>query len=144
MLQKFKMLWAFMKGKRLLYLGAILSIALATLFSYVAPLVIRVSIDSIIGGKPLDAPTIVEQFIEKVGGVVYLRNNLWIAGLILLIMTLFEGVFTYIKGRWSAMSAEGTAKQLRESLYDHLQRLPFSYHSKSYCIKILFQRYNMI
>ena len=43
----------------------------------------------------------------------------------------FQGVFTYLSGRLAAMSAEGTVERLRNFLYDHIQHLPFAYHSET-------------
>jgi len=38
--------------------------------------------------------------------------------------------FTYLRSRISAQWAEEFARRLREKLYDHIQRLPYSWHSK--------------
>lgn len=129
MQDKLKMLLNLMKGNRLRYLGAIIAVAFATLFSYISPLIIRFTIDSVIGDKPMDAPEFITVFIKNLGGPSRLQYNLWIPGLLLVGVTLLQGLFTYLKGRWSAESAEATAQNLRDKLYDHLQRLPFSYHS---------------
>lgn len=42
-----------------------------------------------------------------------------------------QGVFTYLSGRLAAMSAEGAIERLRNFLYDHIQHLPFAYHSET-------------
>ena len=42
-----------------------------------------------------------------------------------------NGVFTFFKGRLSAVASENIALTLREQLYSHLQRLPFSYHVRA-------------
>lgn len=113
----------------MLYVFAIAAVALATLFSYIVPLVIRLTIDSIIGDQPIDAPRFVIQFIDTLGGKSTLVQNLWIASILLVLATIFQGIFTYFKGRWAAQASEQTARNLRDRLYDHLQHLPFSYHS---------------
>ena len=43
-------------------------------------------------------------------------------------LALLQGLFSYGMGRLSAQTAEGIARRLRNYLYDHIQRLTFSYH----------------
>jgi len=120
-----------MKGNRLLYIGALASVALATFFSILNPLVLRVTIDSIIGDKPLDVPQLIGRVIEDFGGKEVLVENLWIVGVIMVGLTLLQGIFLYFKGKWAAIAAESIAKNTRERLYDHLQHLPYEYHTKA-------------
>lgn len=58
-------------------------------------------------------------------------RNLWIMGLALIFVNLLSGVFSYFKGRWQSIAGENVSQYLREQLYDHIQRLPFSYHVKA-------------
>lgn len=125
------LLWKSMKGNRLLYFGAIISIGFATMFSFFSPLVIRLTVDSIIGGKKLEAPTFVLKMIEAVGGTSVLAQNLWICGLMLILLATINGFFTFLKGIWTAKAAESTARNIRNSLYDHLQHVPYDYHIKA-------------
>ncbi|MBS4537438.1 ABC transporter ATP-binding protein [Clostridium sp. D2Q-11] len=130
-MNRLKLLWKFMKGNRLIYIGAVLSIGLATFASIINPLVLKVSIDSVIGDKALKAPSIVMNSINKIGGIDFLENNLWISAIVLVILTMIQGIFLYFKGKWSAQAAESIAKNIRESVYDHLQHQPYDYHVKS-------------
>ena len=130
-MKSLKLLWKSMKGNRLLYLGAIISIGIATMFSFFSPLVIRLTVDSIIGGSKLNAPAFVIRMIAAVGGTSVLVQNLWICGLVLILLAVINGVFTFLKGRWTAVAAENTAKNIRNSLYDHLQHVPYDYHVKA-------------
>ena len=120
----------FLKGNRVALIGAVLAVALAAGFSFIAPLVIKLSIDSLIGNKQIDA-VLMKEYVNVFGGKEYLANNLWVIALTLLIFTGLQGIFTYLKGRWSATASEGIALKIRDRLYDHLQRLPFSYHCKA-------------
>ncbi len=127
MMNKLRLLWSYMKGNRALYVGAIISVALATLFSVLNPLIIRSTIDSIIGDNPLETFDWLTNLIDKLGGTDKIVHSLWIIGLILLVITLLAGLFQFFKGKWSAMAAETIGKNIRESLYDHLQHLPYEY-----------------
>ena len=131
MFGKFRALWNLLKGNRGLYVSSIAAMALATLFSLLGPLVIRATIDSVIGHKPLAAPAWIRSFVGDLGGRSDLATNLWICGLALLLLTSANGAFLYLRGRWSAIASENTARSLRDRLYDHLQRLPYEYHVKA-------------
>lgn len=130
-MSKLQLLWKLMKGNRLLYLGAILSIGTGTLFSFVSPLVIRLTIDSIIGDKPMNLPSWLQGLLESIGGRTVLIQNLWILGMVLVLLAVINGIFTYFKGEWSAVASESIAKSLREKLYDHLQNVTYDYHVKA-------------
>ena len=130
-MRNLKLLWSFMKGNRLMYFGAIISIGLATLFSFFSPLVIRLTIDSIIGGREINAPGIVLRMIETVGGTSMLAKNLWICGLLLILISALNGIFTFLKGKWTAVASETTARNIRNNLYDHLQHVHYDYHVKA-------------
>jgi len=124
------MVWEIMSGLKLIYLLAIISIALATFFNFMAPLVIRVTIDSVLGGKPIDLPFGLSSWAESFVSVPLLLRNLWLASVALLILTLLGNTFTYLRGRLSAVCAEEFSRRLRDMLYDHLQKLSFSWHSR--------------
>ncbi len=120
-----------MQGNILLYSGAVVAICLATFFSIISPLVLKFTIDSIIGSHPMEIPVWIENIIKYLGGRESLLANLWLVGLVLVGLTLLRGVFLFLKGKWSADAAESTAQNIREKLYDHLQHLPYDYHVKS-------------
>ena len=49
----------------------------------------------------------------------------------LVILNIFIGLFNFTRGKWSAQAAEGIARNIRNNLYDHLQRLPYDEHVKA-------------
>lgn len=130
-MKNLKLLWRLMEGNRLLYAGSIAGIGLATLISITAPLVIRLTLDSIIGDKALAAPEWVIKAIDAMGGTGALSRNLWICGLCLVLLTVLNGIFLYLKGRWSAAASESIARNIRERLYSHLQSLPYDEQVKA-------------
>lgn len=116
------------KGNRLLYITAIASIGIASFIAMVEPMIIRITIDSIIGNNPLNLPEPIERLVGFIGGKEVLWRNLWICSLLLITLTCIRGVFLYLKGKLSAEAAENIARNLRVKLYDHIQNLPYGYH----------------
>jgi ATP-binding cassette subfamily B protein len=126
-----KLLWKLMKGNRLIYAAAILAMAIAAYLSIQIPLIIRFSVDHVIAGKAAEESKFIT-LIMKVFGVVSIDSSkLWICGVIIVSLTIANGLFLYFKGKWSANAAESIAKNTRENLYDHLQKLPYDYHVKA-------------
>jgi len=124
-MKSLRILWSYMANNRLLYLGAILSVALAALANISGPLVIRITIDSIIGDEPVAAPPLIRSFVENIG------QRFWVPGIVLIAITVFRGLFMFLRGRLSAQASENIAKNLRDRIYDHIQRLPYKYHKEA-------------
>jgi ATP-binding cassette subfamily B protein len=104
-------LWRLMGGFRLLYLGAILSLMVATGAKTVTYLLLRYFVDEAIVAAP-------EQ-----RAVPFYAIGLGFVGL-----AVIQGAFTFFSGKLAARSAEGIILRLRNYLFDHIQRLPFTYH----------------
>ena len=130
-MKNIKLIWKYMESKRLLYAGAIICVALGTFISVINPLILQVTIDSIIGDLPLQLPAWLEGRAGWVSNKDRLLENLVLAGLALVILTALNGIFQYFRGKWSAAASEGIAKNLRDELYDHLQHLPYDYHVRA-------------
>lgn len=126
-----RMLWDSMAGFKLTYLAAIFAVAVATLAAYVVPLVVRLTIDSILGDRPIDLPAPLARWITDSVTTSYLRTNLWIPALVVVGVTIVGGVFQFYQKKWSAVASERTAQRIREELYDHLQHLSYDYHVKA-------------
>ncbi len=126
-----KKVWRLLKGNRMLYIVAIVSTLLATLCSVMSPIVIKITVDSVLDGQPLDAPAYVVALIERLGGVSVLARNIWLCSLAIIIITALNGLFAFARGRSVAVASENIGTYLKDSLYDHLQRLPYDYHVKA-------------
>ena len=134
-MKKFKLIWNFMKGSRSLYVFSIAAIGFATFIRFIWPMILRVTIDSIIGDKPMQiqgwlAPAF-ESIFQFLGGKSILSQSLWMCSFILILLTLSRGIFLFFKGKWSAIASESIVRNIRDRLYDHLQYLPFEYHVKA-------------
>ncbi|MBZ4663609.1 MAG: transporter [Caloramator sp.] len=121
------MFFKFMKGYRLKYIFASISIIISSFLSVIIPIIIKTSIDSIIGDKKIEG-RIILYFFNLLGGRDYLRKHLYIVALLIVLITALNGLFMYIKGKWASEAAEATAKNLRDNLYSHLQKVYYNFH----------------
>ncbi|NLB19466.1 MAG: ABC transporter ATP-binding protein [Clostridium sp.] len=110
----------YLKGYGVPFSLAIISIMIATGMQLVIPILIKFSIDTIIGDEPAGNLTFLANGIGKtMAGVV---------GLIILI-SLVQGVFMFLKGYLSNYAAENIAKDLRNRLYTRIQYMSFAKHT---------------
>lgn len=113
------------------FLWALIATIMIVIIGFLTPLLLSEIVDSILGSEPFTMPDFLMNPINDVGGRDFLRQNLWIPALALILMNIVNGVFTFIKGRSSAIASENIARKLRNDLYRHLQHLPFAYHVKA-------------
>jgi len=102
-------LYRLMAGFRGLYLGALITVSLAALVRSTYYRLLQHSVDNVFGnGAATDQlPLVAAAFLG---------------------LAVLEGGFAYLRGTWSARTAEGVTLRLRNFLFDHMQRLPFSFH----------------
>ena len=113
------------------FLWALIATIMMVIIGFLTPLLLSEIVDSILGSEPFTMPDFLMNPINALGGRDFLRQNLWIPALPLILMNVVNGVFTFIKGRSSAIASENIARKLRNDLYRHLQHLPFAYHVKA-------------
>jgi len=102
-------LWRLLAGFRWTYLWATLSLGIATLA--------RTGTALLLG-----------QFVDQVLGKEAQTGLLPLIALGFVGLALIQGATTFLSGRLAARTAEGIALRLRNYLYDHIQRLSFTYH----------------
>ncbi len=101
-----------MTGFRGLYFGATASMGLAATTKTATYFLLRFFVDDVLGEGLTEFP-------------------LLMIGLGFVGLALLEGSLTFNSGRLAARTSEGITMRLRNYLYDHLQRLSFTYHSNS-------------
>jgi ATP-binding cassette, subfamily B, bacterial len=116
------------------YVAAALALALATLATYAAPLVVGMGMDVATGaaaridGVDLEsARSATPPWLAPLGA--YLEafeapTAIWVAAALALLLTLVGGVLQYLRGRLVAGAAESVAARLRDDLHAHMLRLP--------------------
>ncbi|MCY2924367.1 MAG: ABC transporter ATP-binding protein [Planctomycetota bacterium] len=129
---KLATLWRFMRGQRLRYACALGAILVSTAATYLVPLVGKLVIDQVVRHLPLEkGERIAGLLLACLGGADTLTGRLYLAAAAVMGLTAVAGAFDFLKGRWSAQAAEAVARDLRDRLYDHLQRLPVRYYDQA-------------
>jgi len=124
-------LWRAMRGARVFFILALLSVVLAAFVSLLDPLVIRYALDTVLGGKETELPPALADLVAALGGTSRNGRTLWLCALALLAASLANALFSFLRGFLSALAAERTVKNLRDRLAAHLDALPSSYYGKT-------------
>ena len=106
----------------------------STLF-YVAvvllnPLLIKYTIDNVINTQAVSSPLALG-LTQMLGGLDHVRKNLWLLALVFIVVSLLSSLSLFIRGESIGLFAESFTLNLRNHLYDHLQKLPYAYHVSS-------------
>ena len=121
----------FLKGNLHYFVISILSALMVTGIDMITPQLIRSTVDSVIGTEKLDLPAFVIRLVEKIGGVAYLRGHIWVIAVLVVILAVLAAIFRYLNNMYNTMGAEALVRTMRNKLFSHIQKLPFSWHMKN-------------
>lgn len=79
------------------FLWALIATIMMVIIGFLTPLLLSEIVDSILGSEPFTMPDFLMNPINALGGRDFLRQNLWIPALALILMNVVNGVFTFIK-----------------------------------------------
>lgn len=127
---KFSIIKFFLKGSVRYFVTAIVFVCLLVLFDLVNPKIIGYTVDFIIGDMDSIPPYVIN-LIYLAGGREYLLSHLYIAAIFVVCIALIGAIFRYLFRLFNAIGAEKLSKTMRDSLYDHIIHLPFSWHDEN-------------
>lgn len=105
----------FFSGSKRYFAAAVLASLMTTGLNALTPQIFRFSIDSVLGGEKY----------------MYLSENLWILAFLLVAVALLSGISQYICRSNTALAGETFAKNMRDTLFVHVQKLPMQWHDKN-------------
>ena len=123
---KYLMLWRQMAGQRLRYLAALLALSVGIGLTFAVPLVIGITIDHGLGGKPID-----RAWLAGMMDAETLRDGLWWLGLLTVALAALASGFMYAEGVLASRASESITRRLRDMLFDRLQHLTCRYHDEA-------------
>ena len=129
--EKLALLWQFLKGAKRYFLITVLAAGVTALADMLQPQIIRAAVDCALGGKNGDFPAFVMNAVDSIGGFVYLGEHLWIMAAAILVVAFFQVVSQYCFRVFNTKASETLVKSMRDQLFSHIQRLPFSWHMKN-------------
>ena len=123
-----RMVWSFTKGVRKAFAWTIIASVFAILLNYIRPLIVSYTVDTVIGSEKTDIPGFLQRILDSLAGTDTVKLLLYCTASIV-ICVLLAAVFNYFSRMAIAKATQGFTKSLRDKLFGHIQRLPFSWHS---------------
>ncbi len=128
---KLSLIWRLLNGSKIYFVISIVSALVLNTLEMLTPQIIRTTVDSVIGQEAFKVPGRIAQVIEVIGGTEFLRRHLWLIGFLIVAVALCSVSFRYLHMLYNRKGAERFVKTMRNELFSHIQRLPFSWHMKN-------------
>ena len=133
--RKFKtnreLVWHFLRGSKAYFIIAIVCISLMNLLALIVPRVISYTVDTLITGKESDLPAFIVGAIESIGGPAYIKEHLYLIAVFLMIIGALSALCNYLYRYYNNKGAETLVETMRNEIFAHIARLPFSWHTKN-------------
>lgn len=113
--KKLKLILHFFKGSKKYFVAAVMASLATTILNALTPQIFRFSIDEILDGDKY----------------AFLSEHLWVMSGLLILVALLSGVSMFISRTNTAKAGENFAKNMRDTLFIHVQKLPMSWHDKN-------------
>lgn len=113
--RKINLILRFFDGSKGYFATAMAASLATTILNALTPQIFRFSIDSVLGGSKF----------------TYLSEHLWILALLLIGAAALSGISQYICRVNTAMAGESFAKNMRDALFVHVQKLPMQWHDQN-------------
>lgn len=128
---KAAMIFRFLKPCLPLMLTGLFFSAMITVCQAFIPQVIRISVDGVLGSDLSKIPEWVKAFLSE----ETIRENpgkmLTIAAFAVILLAAINIAANYYSKVFAAKGSESFVKGMRDQLYDHIQKLPYSWHVKN-------------
>lgn len=113
--RKLNLIHRFFDGSKGYFAAAVAASLATTVLNALTPQIFRFSVDSVLGGRKY----------------VYLSEHLWLLSLLLIAVAVLSGISQYICRSNTAMAGENFAKNMRDALFVHVQKLPMRWHDQN-------------
>ena len=128
-----KLILQFLKGSKTFFFICMFCSALSGLAETVMPQIVRVTVDNIIGSASVEnLSPVIRSALAAFGGPEYLRVHLWIMALAVVAVALVNVAAIYCFRVFNARGGETLVKNMRDTLYRHIARLPFQWHMQNH------------
>lgn len=113
--RKFRITAKFFTGAKEYFVMAVFASFITTILNSLTPQIFRFTIDSVLGSNQYP----------------FLSEHLWIMALVVIGVAVMSGIFLYVGRVGTALAGEMFAKNMRDALFVHVQKLPMSWHDKN-------------
>lgn len=128
---KGKLIFQFLKPCLPTLAAGLLFSALITVCQALIPQVIRMSVDGVLGKDPSKIPDLVWRLLPEEDLTGNPGKMLTLAAIVIILIAAVNIAANYYSKVFAAKGSESFVKNLRDRLFEHIQRLPYSWHVKN-------------
>ena len=128
---KLRLLWRFLMGSKRFFAVSIIAALVTALADTVNPQIIRTAVDCIVGNPESELPAMMLTIVERLGGFARLKEDLWIMALGVVAVGSIQVLSQFTFRVANTTASETLVKTMRDSLFSHIERLPFGWHMKN-------------
>lgn len=112
--EKTELIFRFLKGSKKYFGMAVAASLVTTILNALIPQIFRFTVDSVLEGQ----------------GHRWLSEHLWAIAGFLIVVALLSGAALFVSRLYTAKAGENFAKNMRDALFAHVQRLPVKWHDR--------------
>ena len=129
---KFKLVMYFLEGSKRYFVLFIIFACLVSVLDLINPKIISFTVDTILGDGGAEVPAFVNSLIAGLGGIAWLKSNLWVMALAVIAVALAGALCRYFFSYLNGVASEKLVHNMRNKLFDHILHLPFAWHSENH------------
>lgn len=112
--EKAELIFRFLKGSKKYFAMAVAASFITTILNALIPQIFRFTVDSVLEGKEHR----------------WLSEHLWTIAGFLICVAILSGAALFVSRLYTAKAGENFAKNMRDALFTHVQRLPVKWHDR--------------
>lgn len=129
---KLKMVLYFIDGSKRYFVAFIIFACLMSLLDLINPKIISFTVDSVLGNSTPNLPGWIQNVLNDVGGISWLKQNLWCIAFVVIGIAAISALCRFLFRYLNALGSEKLVHNMRNKLFSHLLDLPFSWYSQNH------------
>ncbi len=121
----------FLKGSKRYFARSVFFACMVSLLDLINPKILSFTVDSVLNDLPSSLPGFVNDIIAGIGGTQFLKEHLSYISLTVIAVACVGALSRYLFRLNNSRGAETLVQRMRNTLFEHILHLPFSWHSEN-------------
>lgn len=128
-MKKIQFIWNYIHPHRKQLCCIFIDVVCYALFMLCGPIIISYVVDNVIAGVPFEKG-MVGDIVHVLGGIPWLQKNMWFAAVLIVVIYILTAFAIHKRSIHTGKVSESFARNIRDTMYDHIQRLPYAFHKQ--------------
>lgn len=127
-----RMVLFFLRGSLHFFVYGIIASLLVAFLDMINPKIIQYTVDYCIDDSQSSLPVYMSFIMDLLGGREFIRYNLLYIAILIICIATVSAIFRYLSKVYNTRGAEKLVETMRNTLFEHILKLPYSWHSKNH------------